>query len=107
MSNIHTLKWNDSPSPQQQCQKCLSNGKPFIVATGNPNIKCGDMIIFPDFFVSYPVIREAKANEIIYRHAWAVNYFVLAEPPKKQITHKTVNQKRKRKNPSYVMEEKI
>lgn len=86
MSNIHTVKWQDVKltSPQAACAEAMREKRPFVLGlTFIPLV--GDLLMFPDYFISYPVIRYAKADEI-RTIGYRVN--VVCQEPPEEITEK-------------------
>ncbi len=81
--NVHSLEWYDDASPQSACADAMRNREPFVLRL-DFRAAVGDLLIFPGFFVSYPVIRFAKDGEgrmgkpITFREICRV---VCAEPP--------------------------
>jgi hypothetical protein len=83
MSNIHTARWADeiTKSPQGACAMAMAEKRPFVLGL-TFKVSVGDLIMFPDFFVSYPVIRFAKKSEV--RAEGYPTNVVCQEPPEEK-----------------------
>lgn len=61
--DIHELRWQGPDlCPQDACKRRLSAKLPFVLRVSR-EVKIGDCLMFPDFFVTYPVIRYATPSD--------------------------------------------
>ena len=82
--NIHRLRWDGPDScPQKACERRLAAKLPFVLLA-NFDVKIGDLLEFPDYFVNYPVLRYAGHGDSVSNVIKDNNHIavVCAEPPK-------------------------
>lgn len=80
MSNIHTITDWVGVSPQAACAQAMREKRPFVIGLGI-EVAVGDLLMIPDYFVSYPVLRFAEPSEIRKKLDFAVVAVVCQEPP--------------------------
>lgn len=86
MSKVHTSTWSGSRfrSPQAACAHDMQNRQPFLLCL-TFMAAVGDLIIFPEYFVTYPVLRYATEEEIRTVTPWILedhpHVVVGKEPP--------------------------
>lgn len=85
MSKVYTVEWVAGPSasPQESCANAMKGRHPWVL-TLTFRASAGDMLMFPAFFVSYPVLRMAKPGERVLAGGKGRCYVVCAEPPQER-----------------------